>query len=582
MNSEDPENDDEPNTESKEIETPQNSTTVVKKLKVESSEILDCINKANDILAFLIQKHPDSVQEFYPIMKEINEHYSNYYMNEFDVMKSLTYNVQTLEYHILAFGEANKETINLGVQTASKMLQLKKFNECIDLAKRMIYIVAKSDLEIDEQTYNLAYITYSAAMGNGQLDVALDYLHKCLKIKNEEYQKFLENVEKKLNFHDIVEADEKVSEQQLNQNINEGNSQYFVGKLESILSDKIKEVGKSKEEFTQMYEQINEFKAKEEEKAKRRQDLKLAKQLNVDINEGNQIEVIKKSVNPQEAFLNIKSQKQFHLAYLNEQMCELYILKKQYKSAYHYCSDSLTWFEELNVTRLHRAYSNMALIHFNNSQYIKCIENAKRALLSETYDMDDLTINNGDLYVLIANSYEKLAIIDKALKYQEKAVKFCETVFGQSSRKFGGLCDKLGYFYKSVGNNKLSKESYYNALCSYISFEINKNIKKKICLVMFELGCFEFDLENYSESLFYYDSLMNFAYDIDFQLPRYMTQTILSRKELLFKKLKDKPEELKQIFPEIQFLIDKFKEKDEIVNKILLEREGLPDRTENN
>ena len=176
--------------------------------------------------------------------------------------------------------------------------------------------------------------------------------------------------------------------------------------------------------------------------------------------------------------------------------------------------------------------------------------------------MEDLKINNGELYFLIATSYGLMKNYEKALKYQEKAVKFCEIIHGNGVSKYGLLIEKLAFYQKELGNLKDAESNYEMAFANYISQSINPNIRRKVCHIAFEIGSLKFQKKDYINALKYYDRIMIQVFNHKLTLPNYMLKTINQRKKILFEEAKKHPLEMKGVFSEIEEKIEKMKKKD--------------------
>jgi tetratricopeptide (TPR) repeat protein len=201
------------------------------------------------------------------------------------------------------------------------------------------------------------------------------------------------------------------------------------------------------------------------------------------------------------------------------------------------------------------------LIFYGSKNYAKCIEFAKKALFSETKD-EDLKINNGELYYIIANSYSNLKKFDKALKYQQKAVKFCELLFEDDTQKYAILLEKQAYYNKLTGNIVNAEKNYELAYSLMLNQNINKNSITKLCNIAFEIGSMKYNKNDYFSALKYYDSIMGSIVQYKLILPNYITNTIVQRRKKLFEEAKKNPMKMKEMFSDIGDLLEKFRLKD--------------------
>jgi len=531
-----------------------------KRFEVTSKEVLDELDKAKEIMNFLIEKFPSNLKKYTVFLKQIHRNYGYLYLNEMEIMKSIEASKEMLESHIKAFGEKNKETIDIGLDISNKYLQFKKFVECQEFTERILKIIHSFPNDYNNELSTINFNMYASSVALEKLDTALKYALECLKIKERLYKEFEEEIDKKLDFMDIVNEENKVTETQLINKFSNKTDDTFLNSLELLLNRKINSNNNSNPYFNDILDKLKQIKQERENKMEMKEKLRKAKELEHDL-EDNEIEIIKKSDNPKEKYLTIKEQKMFELGYINEKISEIYLKKKYRKDAYYYCFDSLKYYEDLKVSRLHRTYSNLALIFIGSKNYSKCIEFAKKALSCDSKD-EDLKINNGELYYLIANSYSNLKKFDKALKYQQKAVKFCELLFGDDTQKYAFLLEKQAYYNKLTGNIVEAEKNYELAYSLFLNQNITKNMRTKLCIIAFELGCIRYDKNDYLSALKYYDSIMGNTFQYKLILPNYIINTIVQRRKKLFEEASKNPYKMKEMFPEMGSILEKFRLKD--------------------
>ena len=532
-----------------------NSTLVIK-----SEEVSDLLNRSLEIIKFISEKNPQNAKKYCPLLKEIYRNYGYYYLNEGEFMKSVEATKNLFETHIKAYGSKNKETIDIGLEISNKLVQFKKFQECMEFTENILIIKKEYNNDLDDEINYIHYNLYVCAINYQKLDYALNNILECLKIREKQLSIFDEEVDKKLNFIDLMDGQNMVSEVDIINKIENKSNEDILSHLEKLLKTKTKE-DESNPFFKDILEKIVDLKNQREAKRTQIEKIKNAKELQLD-NEDNEIELIRKNHNPKEKLLSIHEQKLFEIGLINERICEIYLKKKEFKKAFYYCYDSLKNYEKLEVSRLHRTYSNLSMIYHNLKNHIKCIEFSKKALFSPCHEMEDLKINNGELYFLIATSYGLMKNYEKALKYQEKAVKFCEIIHGNGVSKYGLLIEKLAFYQKELGNLKDAESNYEMAFANYISQSINPNIRRKVCHIAFEIGSLKFQKKDYINALKYYDRIMIQVFNHKLTLPNYMLKTINQRKKILFEEAKKHPLEMKGVFSEIEEKIEKMKKKD--------------------
>jgi tetratricopeptide (TPR) repeat protein len=531
-----------------------------KRFEVTSQEVLDELDKAKEIMNFLIEKDPSNLKKYTVLLKQIHRNYGYFYLNEMEIIKSIEASKEMMECHIKAFGEKNKETIDIGLDISNKYLQFKKFLECQEFTERIINIINSFPNDYHNELSTIHFNMYASSIALERLDTALKHALECLKIKERLYKRFEEEIDQKLDFMDVVNEENKVTETELTNKLNNKTDNTFLNSLENLLSQKINSNNSANPYLKGIYDQLQQIKQEREIKMEMKEKLRKAKELENDL-EDNEIEIIKKSDDPKEKYLTIKEQKRFELGYINEKISEIYLKKKFRKDAYYYCFDSLKYYEDLQVSRLHRTYSNLALIFYGSKNYAKCIEFAKKALFSETKD-EDLKINNGELYYIIANSYSNLKKFDKALKYQQKAVKFCELLFEDDTQKYAILLEKQAYYNKLTGNIVNAEKNYELAYSLMLNQNINKNSITKLCIIAFEIGSMKYNKNDYFSALKYYDSIMGSIVQYKLILPNYITNTIVQRRKKLFEEAKKNPMKMKEMFSDIGDLLEKFRLKD--------------------